>query len=95
MSHHPCFIPGIEIYIGADFIILPGHVPEDGVVMPFRRPTEGMLADGLPDARTLMVGPFREFEAADEVGQVMRQVSILRRAGILLKSVLVREGKRF
>ena len=63
--------------------------------MPFRRPAEGVFADGLPDAPALMVGPFRELEAADEVGQVMRQVSIFRRVGVLLESVLVRERERF
>ena len=52
-THHSGLVAGIQIYVGTDFVVLPVGIAQDGVVVPFGCPAEGVGTNGLAEAKAI------------------------------------------
>ena len=92
--HHARLVARSKPHIGTHLIVRPRRVTQNGVVVPLGRPAQRVVSNDLPDTLPLVVGSLHEFETADEVGRVMRQIAPLCRVSILLEVIAIGEGER-
>jgi len=79
--------------VGADFVIGPALVAEDGVGHPFGRPA--LRGDGhdLLEAEAGFIRTRGDLKDAGDVGGIMRQVTPLGGPGVFSKGLVIREGE--
>ena len=100
-THHAGLVARVEHHVGTYLVVRPAGIAEDGVVMPFGCPTERVRTYNLTNASgvgnrglTAFRWRWHEFEAPNQVCQIVRQIAPLSRILVLLEVVFVwdREG---